>query len=95
MDIIRSQNINFFDKSSNEWDFVKYEGHNKINGFSYYGFYYLDESKIVVISYSTHGKYQNEDEIKHEGITLDLKKVLVEKFDLNQLHFTRKLHSNK
>ena len=77
--------LTFFDKSSNEWDFVKYEGHNKINGFSYYGFYYLDESKIVVISYSTHeNKYQNEDEIKHEGISLDLeKKVLVEKFDLN------------
>lgn len=72
--------LTFYDKTTKEWDLVKYEGHGKIDGFSFDGIHFIKENKLYVLGIDIHkNEFQNVSNFKNEGFIYDINKKTVTK----------------
>lgn len=72
--------LTFYDKTTKEWDLVKYKGHGKIDGFSFDGIHFIKENKLYVLGIDIHkNEFQNVSNYKNEGFIYDINKKTVTK----------------
>ena len=72
--------LTFYDKTTKEWDLVKYKGHSKIDGFSFDGIHFIKENKLYVLGIDIHkNEFQNVSNYKNEGFIYDINKKTVTK----------------
>ena len=72
--------LTFYDKTTKEWDLVKYKGHGKIDGFSFDGIHFIKENKLYVLGIDIHkNEFQNVSNFKNEGFIYDINKKTVTK----------------
>lgn len=72
--------LTYFDSNSKEWDLVKYEGFNLINGFSEVGFHFIFDHKLYVFGYNTQvNQFQNESNFIRKGFVYNLREKEIEK----------------
>lgn len=72
--------LTYYDKTTKEWDLVKYKGHGKIDGFSFNGIHFIKENKLYVLGINIHkNEFQNVSNFKNEGFIYDINKKTVTK----------------
>lgn len=77
--------ISYDHLESNQWDIVKYKGHEKVIPFSVIGFHFMVKNKLHVFGFeSSTGKFQNEREKIHKGFIYDFdNKIIIDVFKVN------------
>ena len=77
--------LTYYDKTTKEWDLVKYKGHGKIDGFSFDGIHFIKENKLYVLGLDIHkNEFQNVSNFKNEGFIYDInKKTVTKKFKVS------------
>ena len=78
--------LTYYDKTTKEWDLVKYKGHGKIEGFSFNGIHFIKENKLYVLGINTHkNEFQNVNNFKNEGFVYDInKKIVIKKIKVSK-----------
>jgi hypothetical protein len=75
-----NKNLIFFDKSTYQWDLVKYKGFNKIESFSNVGIHFFSDNQLNVIGYdSNENEFQNESNFKLRGFIFDFQTKSINK----------------
>ena len=77
--------ISYDHLESNQWDIVKYKGHQKVIPFCNVGFHFMVKNKLHIIGFeSSTGNFQNERKYNHNGFIYDFdNKTILDVFKVN------------